>query len=174
MDPTQLRVIQRRVQIALQEVIKQKLAVASVPESFGELIGWCETQEFYVALNKHNDPADEYCMPLFSAFVIGSDIKQEREAIHINITSPWFLANAIRTLECGWVVQLNGDGTFGFCCTDVDMLGLGFCSMGGANHPACWSYIPHQTEGELMYTITFCEIEKAALALLTENVEKKC
>ena len=88
MDPTQLRVIQRRVQIARQELVRHKLAVASVPESFGELIGCCEAQDFYVALNKHNDPDDEYCMPLFSAFVIGSDIKQEREAIHINISSP--------------------------------------------------------------------------------------
>jgi hypothetical protein len=56
-------------------------------------------------------------MPLFSAFVIGSDIKQEKDAVHINISSPWSLANAIRALECGWVVQLNGDGTFGFCRT---------------------------------------------------------
>ena len=54
------------------------------------------------------------------------------------------------------------------------MLELGFSSMGGANHPACWSYIPHKTEGELMYTVTFREMEKAALALLTANVEKKC
>ena len=65
-------------------------------------------------------------------------------------------------------------GTFGFCRSDVDMLGLGFCSMGGANHPARWSYIPHKGKGELMYTITFREMEKAALALLTANVEKRC
>ena len=102
MDPSQLRVIQRRVHIALQELIKQKLAAASVPESLGEIMGWCETQDFYVALNKHTDPADEYCMPLFSAVVIGSDIKPERQAIHNNISSPWFLANDIRALECSW------------------------------------------------------------------------
>ena len=82
------------------------------------------------------------------------------------------LANAIRALECGWVVRLNGDGTFGLCRADVDMRGLGFCSTGGANHPACWSYIPHKGEGELMYTITFREMEK--VDLLTANVEKKC
>ena len=70
--------------------------------------------------------------------------------------------------------QLNGDGTFGSCRSAVDMLGLGFCSMGGANHPAVWSYIQHQTEGELMYTVTFREMERAALSLLTANVDKKC
>ena len=45
MDPSQLRVIQRRVQIAIalqdSELIKQKLAAASVPESLGKIIGWC-------------------------------------------------------------------------------------------------------------------------------------
>ena len=46
--------------------------------------------------------------------------------------------------------------------------------MGGANHPACWSYIPHQTEGELMYTVTYREMELAAIALLTANVDKEC
>ena len=174
MDPSQLRVIQRRVCSARQELVKQKLAAASVPETYGELVGWCEKQDFHAALKRHNDPDDEYCMPLFSAFVIGSDIKPERDAIHVNFSSAWFLANAIRALECGWVVQLNGDGTFGFCRADIDMLGLGFCSMGAANHPACWSYIPHKTEGELMYTVTFREMEKAALALLTANTEKPC
>ena len=96
MDPSQLRCIQRRVQTSRKILTQQKLAAASVPESIGELIGWCETHDFYAALRKHNDPADDYCLPLFSAFVLGSDIKQERQAIHINMSSPWFLFNAIR------------------------------------------------------------------------------
>ncbi len=140
----------------------------------GEFIGWCEAQDFYAALRKHNDPNDDYCLPLFSAFVIGSDIKLERQAIHINLSAPWFLKNAIRALETGWVVQLNGDATFGFCRAAVDMIGLGFCSMGGANHPACWPYILHQTEGELMYTVTYCEMERAAIALFSANLDKTC
>ena len=75
MDPFQLRIIQRCVQTARQELTKQKLAATIVPESLGELIGWRETQDLYAALRKHNDPADEYCLPLFSFFVLGSDIK---------------------------------------------------------------------------------------------------
>ena len=154
--------------------MQQKLGAASVPETIGELIAWCETNDFHAAVRKHNDPADEYCLPLYSAFVLGSDFKAEREALHMSFSSAWFLMNAIRALECGWVVQLNGDATFGFCRAAVDMIGLGFCSMGGANHPAVWSYIPHQTEGELMYTVTFREMERAALSLLTANVDKEC
>ena len=35
MDPSQLRIIQRRVQTAQQELTKQKLAATTVPESLG-------------------------------------------------------------------------------------------------------------------------------------------
>ncbi len=87
---------------------------------------------------------------------------------------PLFLLNAISALETGWVVQLNGNASFGFCRAAVNMIGLSFCSMGDANHPACWSYIPHQTEGELMYTGTYREMERAAIALFSANLDKKC
>ena len=90
------------------------------------------------------------------------------------MSSPWFLCNAIRAIECGWVVQLNGDGTLGFCRADVNMIGPGFFSMGDANNPACWSYVPYQTEGELMYTLTYYQMQRATLALLTVNVDKDC
>jgi hypothetical protein len=90
MDPAQLLLIQRRVQTALQDLTKQKLDTSTVPESLGELVGWWETQDFYAALRKHNDPADEYCLPLFTAFFLGHDIKPERQAIHINISALGF------------------------------------------------------------------------------------
>ena len=41
MEPSQLRLIQRRVQTARQELTKQKLAVETVPEALSELTGWC-------------------------------------------------------------------------------------------------------------------------------------
>ncbi len=155
MDPAQLRLIQRRVQTAQLELTKKKVDPSTVPESLCELAVWCETQDFNAALRKHNKPADEYCLPLFSVFVIDNDIKPERQDIHINMLAPWFLMNAIRALKAGWVVQLNGDATFAFCRAVVDMIGLCFCSMGCANNSACWSFIPHQTEGELMYTVAY-------------------
>jgi hypothetical protein len=56
MDPAQLRLIQRSVQSARQELTKQKLDTSIVLKSLGELIGWCAAQGFYAALRKHNDP----------------------------------------------------------------------------------------------------------------------
>ena len=58
-DPAKLRCVQRCVHTARHNLTMQKLAAAAVPESLGELIGWCEKkQDFYAAVRKHNDPAD--------------------------------------------------------------------------------------------------------------------
>jgi hypothetical protein len=94
--------------------------------------------------------------------------------------NPHQYVSALVSVKChprtrnGWVVQLNGDATFGLCRAAVDMIGLGFYSMGGANHPACSSFIPHQTEGELIYTVTYREMERAVIALFTANLDKEC
>ncbi len=58
MDPAQLRLVQRRVRSARQELTKQELDTATVPESLGELIGWFAEHDFHAALDKHNDPND--------------------------------------------------------------------------------------------------------------------
>ena len=113
-------------------------------------------------------------MPLFSTLVIGSDIKAERQVIHINFSSVWLLLNAVRAIETGWVVQLNGDATFGFCSADIHMIALGFCSFGCANNPICFSYIPRQSEGEKLYTVTYFGMQKAVMSLLKANTEKDC
>ncbi len=86
MPPSLVYSIQRRVRTARDQLTKQVLEVEKIPESLGELIGWCEKNDYY-ALALHNDPTDSFCMPLFSAFVIGSDIKAERQLIHINFSS---------------------------------------------------------------------------------------
>ncbi len=92
------------------------------------------TERFFALLKRHNNPNDPNCMPLYAAFVIRQDIEPEYQVIHINFASVWFLLNAVRTIQTGWVVQLNGDAAFGFCRADIDMLALGFCSFGGSNN----------------------------------------
>ena len=121
-------------------------------ESLGDIIEWCKEHDFYKAVQRHNDPLVPYCLQLNTAFIIGFDIKTERQVIQINFASIWFLHNAIRAIETGWTNQLNGDATFGgFCRADIDMIALGFCSFGGSNNPVCFSYIPHQSKGEKLY-----------------------
>ncbi len=77
MQPSLIRSIQRCVRTARDQLTKQVLEVEKIPESLGELMEWCEKIDFYAALARHNGLADSFCMPLFPAFVIGSDIKAE-------------------------------------------------------------------------------------------------
>ncbi len=112
---------------------------------------WCELNLLSRALLRHNDPSDDYFLPLHKTFVLSYDIKPERQLIQITYSSAHCALNALRALETGWVIQLNGDATFGFCRAELDMIELGFNSLGAVNHPACWSLIPHQFEGKLVY-----------------------
>jgi hypothetical protein len=77
-------------------------------------------------------------------------------------------------METGWGNQMNGNATFGFCCANVDMICLRFNSMGCVNNPACWSFIPHQAEGEKTFTVTFYELQKAVISLLKASTAKDC
>ena len=56
MSPSKLRCIQRHhdVHTARKTLTQQKLAAASVPEFIGELIAWCETNDFFAAVRRHN------------------------------------------------------------------------------------------------------------------------
>jgi hypothetical protein len=65
------------------------------------------------------------------------DMKDMLAMIHLNISSLHCALNSVRSMETGWGNQMNGDATFGFCGANVDMLCLGFNSMGCVNNPAC-------------------------------------
>ena len=54
------------------------------------------------------------------------------------------------------------------------MIALGFCSFGGSNNPACFSYIPHPTEDEKLYTKTFYEVQSAVMSVLKAKTDKDC
>ena len=78
MAPSMIRTIQRRVKTARDQLTMQQLDATAVPELLGEVIEWCKANDIYKALERRNDPHASYCIPLYTAFVIGFDIKPER------------------------------------------------------------------------------------------------
>ncbi len=88
-------------------MIQQMSVAEKVPESIGQLAEWCELNLLSRALMRHNDPSDDYSLPLHEIFVLGYDIKPERQLIQITVSSAYFALNALRALETGWVIQLN-------------------------------------------------------------------
>jgi hypothetical protein len=77
--------------------------------SIGQLAEWCELNLLSRALLRHNDPSDDYSLPLHESFVLGYGIKPKRKLIQITVSSAHFALNALRALETGWVIQLNVD-----------------------------------------------------------------
>jgi hypothetical protein len=48
-------------------------------------------------------PMMNFIYDFFSACVIGSDLNAERDIVHVNITTLWFVCNIIRKIATGWV-----------------------------------------------------------------------
>ena len=59
----------------------QQLDTTGVPESLGDLKVWFKKHDMNDAVRRHNNPEDSYCIPLYTAFVIGYDIKPEWQVI---------------------------------------------------------------------------------------------
>jgi hypothetical protein len=120
-------------------------------------------------IQQHNEAERGFHLDLYAPVVIGHEFDAARDVIHINVSSLWWLLNAFRAINAGWVFQLNSDATFNFCRRKVDMIGFGHKfgvnSLGSHNHPLCWSLIPDRAEGELTYTQTYNELQCAALLL---------
>ncbi len=99
---------------------------------------------------------------------------RHKQLFNVDFSSVWLLLDAFRAIETGWVVQLNGGTPFGLCSTDIDMITLSFCSFGRANNPVCFSYIQRQSEGEMLYTVTYFGMQKAVLSLIKATMDKDC
>ena len=162
-SPDLMRSVQRRVSASRAQLTMRKMEGRSIDTTYGSLTQLASVMWFRTLIDRNNDPDDDFHFNLFKPVVIGRDIKAENDILHLNVTSPWFLFNALRAIATGWVFQLNGDATFNFCKTAVDMIGFGVNSLGKHNHPLCWSLVPHNSEGELTYTGTFQELQEAVM-----------
>ena len=163
-DPKFLRSIRHRVKTVRKQLTIQKLEGFHIDDSYGSLFRFCVENKWESLVQEHNS-GGAFHLDMYTPVVIGFDIQAAHDIVNINISNPHFLLNAFRAINSGWVFQLNADGTFNFCKHNVDMIGFGVNSIGGHNHPLCWSLIPSAGEGKLTYTKTFLELQSAVLLL---------
>jgi hypothetical protein len=124
-EPALMRSLQRGISKARAQLTVKQREGRSINSSFGSLTRLAETKWFQTLVDRKNNPEDDFHFNLFSPLVIGRDIKAGHDIFHLDVTSPWFLFNVLRAIATGWVFQLNGDATFSFCKSAVDMIGLG-------------------------------------------------
>jgi hypothetical protein len=118
-------------------------------------------------VRKHNNPDNSYHLKLFEFCVIGYELQAARGIVRINFSSMWMLLNALRSIQAGWVFQLKGDVTGDVCRADIDLLQLSVTSMPCQNNVPCISTIPHQTESEQTYAITWDDLRTAVCSACT-------
>ena len=95
----------------------QQLQGFDIDSSYGSLQKFTDKFWFADLVARNNDRDDDFHFDFFSPIVIGRNLDPQRDIVHINITSMWFLLNIFRAIASGWVFQLNGDATFSFCRT---------------------------------------------------------
>ena len=159
--PEHLRRMQRIVYGERREVMKEQLRGAAINETFAGLEAFAEKNRWSTLVERHNDSADEYHVPLFDFVIIGHEIHAGHKIIRLNFSSLWMLLNPLHSLKAGCVFQLNGDVTGGVCRADIDLLELLVTSMPCKNNIVCISTIPHGTESQRAYTITWDDMRKA-------------
>jgi hypothetical protein len=159
--PEHARKIQRIVLKEHKKVMEEQLQGAAVDDSFGSLSVFAEENRWSEMVRKHNYPDNSYHLKMFEFCVIGYKLQAARGIIRINFSSLWMLLNALHSIQAGWVFQLNGDITCDVCRADIDLLQLSVISMPCQNNVLCISTIPHQTESETTYTITWDDLRTA-------------
>ena len=97
-DSALLRSVQRRVQTSRTQLTQRKLEGLAIDTSYGSLTQLASAMWFRSLIDRHNDPDDEFHLNLFKPVIIGRDIKAENDILHLNISSPWFLFNALRAI----------------------------------------------------------------------------
>ena len=122
-EPSLLRSVQRRVLKSRAQLTVQKLEGRALDASYGSLTQLANAMWFRTLVERNNDPDHEYHFNLFSPVIICRDVQAANDILHLNVTSPWFLLNVLRGITTGWVFQLNGDATFSFFKSAVDMTG---------------------------------------------------
>ncbi len=96
-DPKFIRSIQRQVLKSRVLLIAAQLEGYIIGSSFGALTEFVSIFWITSLIKRHNDVSDQFHFDLFRPFVIGHDIKLERDIGHINIPSPWFICHAGRS-----------------------------------------------------------------------------
>jgi hypothetical protein len=159
------RSVQRAVTVARKHLVDLQAAAAPHKDSFGEYSKFAATNRWGELLAKHNDPDDPYHLSLYDYVLIGSEVQAAHGILRINFSSLWMLMNYLRSLQAGWGVQLNGDGTGDFCRHAVDMISLTVTSIPHQTNVLCISIIPQKGESEKAYRFIWEDV-RAAIVLL--------
>ncbi len=170
-DPLKLRHMRRKVAKFRADLTIEQLSNYKIDDSFGSLVRYSEAKWFQRLIDMHNDEGSPFHFNLFEPFVIGRDLKAKDDIVYLNFSSIWHLCNFLRNLAAGWLLQINGDGTYKVCRRGVAIYCIGVNSIPHINNPVCWAVIP-ESESKAVIQGTFRAVQTAVFMLMKQI--KRC
>ena len=89
--PELLRSVQHRVKQSRAQLTMKQLQGLDIDSSYGSLQKFTDKFWFANLVARKNDRDDDFHFDLYSPVVIGRNLDPQRDIVHINMTSMWFL-----------------------------------------------------------------------------------
>jgi hypothetical protein len=78
--------VTRRVRPASKNMTAKQRGGVIMDDCFGALTDFCSSRKWPELGRKHNDPTDDYHLPLYYCVVIGHELLAERDIVRINLS----------------------------------------------------------------------------------------
>ena len=132
-DRRSMDAVARMVRKERKELMAARLPGHKIDGSEGAMTKLAKAISLKTAIERHNDPDDDYHMDAHQVVCCGYQFK---DGVRLMVLStPSLIANMARAIECGWQVVGHWDGAFNWCNKDFGLLAFGLNRMGAHYNP---------------------------------------
>ena len=125
--------VNRMVRSERKAIMAARLPGHKIDGSEGAMTKLAMSLSLKTAIERHNDPNDDYHMTAHQVVCLGYQFK---DGVRLMVLStPFFIANMARAIECGWQIEGHWDGAFNWCNKDFGLLAFGLNRMGAHYNP---------------------------------------
>jgi hypothetical protein len=152
--------LDRLVRKERKTLMAERIPGQMLDDTEGSMTKLAKSLSLKTLIKRHNDPADSYHMDAHQVVCLGFQFK---DGVRFMVLStPHFIVNMARSIQCGWQIQGHWDGAFNWCNKDFGLLAFGLNSMGARYNPVTVTIA--NSESQTAYQHSF---ESAEVALFT-------
>ena len=172
-SPTKGRAVARLTSQARAQVLERFTGGKEVADTQGALTRICKDIFLKDMIEEHNRPGGKH-LELHAPVCLGYQFQQN--VVFAAFTTPYLVANCLRSINSGWPLHLGFDSTGGLSSTKFDTIGVTTNSLRNRANPVCWSFCSQ--ESAVAYECTYDAIEGGNFLLLEKmkfcNRKQKC
>ena len=142
--------VQRLVSKEKVKLLSQELHGVSMDGSFGSIADIARKKWFVTLIKDHNDEVfagQVGCGHLkpTTAMVIGKEIDELKNVIHLNLSTQYMLHHMIRGINARWAMTISGDGLYCLCRHQFGMVSFCIVGLHGEIFPLCYSIVSKES-----------------------------